>query len=192
MKWEETRWGRTCKKNIPGQTRISDDVVHGLCLQPLGHQGALLPKQLFSLHCTPCGLGTTGLAGFLNGMNSKCLSLENAAKKKMKECQQTVDSFLKSWLLVMLQYSLNNRRVSTSSTLLVTFSVLPCRGTTLTPISLLQPSAVRLHYSASDDCWWSILWLRAEWKKSFTVCCLLDRKPVGQCDTKHSWALWKK
>lgn len=47
------------------------------------------------------------------------------------------------------------------------------------------------HYSASDDCWWSILWLGVERKKSLTVCCLLGWKPVGQCDTKHSWVLWK-
>lgn len=27
-------------------------------------------------------------------------------------------------------------------------------------------SSETAHYSASDDCWWSILWLRAEWKKA--------------------------
>lgn len=70
-----------------------------------------------------------------------------------------------------------------------TFYLLLSSEITSTPISLFQSSAA--HYSASDDCLWSILWLRAEWKKILTVCCLLGTKPVGQCDTKHSWVLWK-
>lgn len=59
---------------------------------------------------------------------------------------------------------------------------------TPTPISLFQSSAVTQHIIQSQmTVWWSILWLGAERKKSFTVCCLLVWKPVGQCDTNHFW-----
>lgn len=57
-----------------------------------------------------------------------------------------------------------------------------------TPIGLFQSSAVTWHIIQSQmTVCWSILWLGAGRKKSFTVCRLLVWKPVGQCDTKHFW-----
>ena len=53
------------------------------------------------------------------------------------------------------------------------------------PLAVLCSEAA--HYSASDGCWWSILWLRAEWKRILTVCCLMGWGPVGQCVSLYSY-----